>query len=81
MSNWISTDQMLPAFGKRVLLAYSAFQDDGHGGQKQVHTYTCGELDRDDGWTTDEGMLDETRQFDSICEPEWWMEIEKAPPF
>ena len=81
MSNWIATDNMLPAFGKRVLIAYAGFQDDGKGNSRQVHTYTLGELDRVEGWKSDEGALDESGQFDANFEPEWWMEIEQAPPF
>jgi hypothetical protein len=75
MSDWISTNKMLPAFSKRVLLAYGGFQDDGKGGNKQVHTYTVGELDRVEGWKSDQEFLTE------FFEPEWWMEIEKAPAF
>lgn len=81
MNNWISTGSMLPAFGKRVLLAYSGFQDDGEGGKVQVYTYTCGELDRQEGWISDEGQLDETAQFDAVFDPEFWMPIQQAPPF
>jgi hypothetical protein len=81
MNDWISTDSMLPAFGKRVLLAYSGFQDDGKGGNKQVHTYTVGELHREEGWISDEGMIDDSGQFDADVEPEWWMPIQQAPPF
>ncbi len=79
MCDWISTDSMLPAFGKRVLLLYDVYQDDGKGGQTKSHLYTVGELDREEGWVTDEGRIE--RLFDVQFVPGWWMRIEQAPPF
>lgn len=80
MNEWIGVDSMLPPFGRRVLLAYAASQDDGHGGQNLVYTYSMGELHKD-GWDSDEGRLEETGQFAANFEPQWWMFIVTPPPF
>ena len=80
VNEWNDTDDILPALGRRVLLAYSGYQDDGHGGQKEVYSYSVGELHRD-GWQSDEGRLEETGQFAAIAVPQWWMPIVTPPPF
>jgi hypothetical protein len=81
MIDWISTDSMLPAFGKRVLLCYDVFQHDGKGGQNKSQLYTVGKLVREEGWVTDEGRIEEDGLFDAQFQPQWWMRIEQPPPF
>jgi hypothetical protein len=81
VNDWISTDEMLPAFEKPVLLAYAASQDNGRGVKKLVYTYSMGELRRDGSWYSQEGALEETGQFAAMATPQWWMPIVTPPPF
>jgi len=80
VNEWNDTDYILPAFGRRVLLAYACYQDDGQGGQKEVFTYSMGELEKD-GWHSDEGRLEGSGQFAAMAVPQWWMFIVTPPPF